>query len=63
MATELKIILLDLGEATAIGGGASWGYSQIWPETLHGFAVVLTAVAGAAAVFFTNRFLRKKFPE
>lgn len=63
MTHGVKTILLDIGESTGIGGGASVGLAAIWPETIHGFAVFFTGLATATGVFFLNRFLRKKFPE
>lgn len=59
----MKNIIYDLTEGSILGALLSTGLASLWPEAIHGFAVVATAIAGAVAVFFTNRFLRKKFPE
>ncbi len=53
----------DVLEGVGIGTLLSAGMASLWPETIHGLAVVVTAILGAVAVFFTNRLLRKKFPE
>lgn len=54
---------MDAGEGIAIGIPLSIWSARVWPETIHGTAVVITAIAAAIAVFFTNRLLRKKFPD
>lgn len=59
----MKNIFYDLTEGATLGTLLSTGMASIWPEAIHSAAVVATAIAGAIAVFFTNRFLRKKFPE
>ncbi len=63
MTHEVKIALIDAGEGISIGTILSTGMAGIWPETIHGLAVVATALVSATAIFFYNRFLRKKFPE
>lgn len=63
MTHEIKTIILDAGEGAVLGGGTSYGLSTIWPETIHGLAVLFTGLGTATAVFFLNRWLRKRFPE
>ncbi len=53
----------DGAEGLAIGSLLSAGSASVWPETIHGAAVVATAIFSAIAVFFTNRYLRKRFPD
>lgn len=55
--------IYDSSEGVALGSILSVGAANLWPETIHGFAVVATAIISAVSVFFTNRYLRKRFPE
>lgn len=36
--------------------------NQIMGETIHAIFVVGSGVAGAIAIYFTNRFLKSRFP-
>lgn len=53
----------DIIEGIGIGSVLSVTGAALMPEAIHGFFVVLTGLVTAAAVFFLNRFLRKKFPD
>lgn len=59
----MKDKFYDITEGGVFGTILSTGMASIWPEAIHGAAVVGTAIAGTIAVFFTKRILRKKFPE
>lgn len=54
---DLKQILFSLAE----GFGLSGGTAMIWPEVIHGVAVVITGIISTIAIFFTNRWLHKKY--
>lgn len=60
---SIKTVVTDLVEGVAVGGGSSFMISQIWTETIHTFFVIGAGVIGAIAVYFTNRLLRKYFPD
>lgn len=62
--TNLNIptVIIDITEGSLIGTILSVWSASVWPESIHGLAVVITSVAAAVSVFFTNRLLRKKFP-
>ncbi len=62
MPNYIKSIVSDSVEAVTIGGGFSYGMASVWPEVVHGFAVFMTGVITAVAVFFVQRTLRKYFP-
>lgn len=49
-------------EGAAIGTILSTTFAGVWPEAVHGAAVVVTAAVSAVAVYFVQRWLRKKFP-
>jgi multisubunit Na+/H+ antiporter MnhE subunit len=53
----------DLIESSIITIMLNFIMMNIFTETVHMLAMVLGAVLSAAAVFFTNRFLRKRFPD
>jgi len=63
MTHEVKENLIDIGKSAVAGGGLSGGMASFWPEALHGFAVFFTGVITSIAVFFVNRYLKRKFPE
>ena len=60
---SIKTIISDLTEGVAVGGGSSFMISQVWTESIHTLFVIGAGIIGAVAVFFTNRLLRKYFPE
>ena len=60
---SIKTIGYDLLEGALLGGGSSALLSQVWTETIHTFFVIGAGIFGAIAVYFTNKLLRKYFPE
>jgi uncharacterized membrane protein YdjX (TVP38/TMEM64 family) len=53
----------EAGVSLVTGMLLSLGGAALWPEVIHGLAVLCTGVATAICVFFVTRWLKKTFPE
>lgn len=63
MSHEKTYLLVDLFNSAAFGVGGSVSYASVWPEILHGAAVIITGLVCTTILFFYKRILRKYFPE
>jgi hypothetical protein len=45
----------------ALGFTTSFSLAAIWPEVIHGVAVVVTGIISTTIIFFLNRWLKKTF--
>ncbi len=63
MTDDVKENIANAGRSAITGGGISFGSASLWPETVHGFAVLITGVLTAVVVFFVNKWLKRKFPD
>jgi predicted RND superfamily exporter protein len=57
-----KEILEEIGKVLGLSGASTWAASSLMPEVVHGVITLLIAIGSCIAVFFVNRYLKKKFP-
>lgn len=60
---KIDNIVNDCIEASLIGMASSVIWKVLIPEVVHVAAGVTTALIAAIAVFFVQRYLRKRFPD